>query len=213
MNYSLNDSDPPLGGRKGKTCSMSGCNNTHQRFPNMSFFRFPKELSRFVILISIQNAVFTFVGLYICVCFFLLFCRAKEWLVICERPDLIRRVDIGDITINNYYVCEIHFPNQILDYATRKILIKTAKPLSMAELKALPAHHKRHVKTRRRSDDYDGQDEQDYDVDGNYEIEDSKGKHVSCVFLVNLKCKIIFFLRQFLFSFFEKMVSNLPILV
>lgn len=48
--YSLDDSgDTPLGGRKGKTCSMSHCNNTHQRFPNMSFFRFPKELSRFVI--------------------------------------------------------------------------------------------------------------------------------------------------------------------
>lgn len=58
--------------------------------------------------------------------------------MICERPDLMRRVDLGEINVNNYYVCETHFPNQILDYATRKILIKTALPLSMAETKLLP---------------------------------------------------------------------------
>lgn len=47
--YTLDDSNEiQVGGRKGKTCSMTGCSNTHQRFPNMSFFRFPKELSRFV---------------------------------------------------------------------------------------------------------------------------------------------------------------------
>lgn len=50
----------------------------------------------------------------------------------------MRRVDQGEININNYYVCEIHFPNQILDYATRKILIKTALPLTMAESKMHP---------------------------------------------------------------------------
>lgn len=101
--------DFQIGGRKGKTCSMSGCHNTHQRCPTLSFFRFPKELS-----------------------------RAKEWLNICDRPDLLRRVDLGEININNYYVCETHFPNQILDYATRKILIKTALPLTLAETKLLP---------------------------------------------------------------------------
>lgn len=48
--YTLDDSNEiQVGGRKGKTCSMTGCSNTHQRFPNMSFFRFPKELSRFVL--------------------------------------------------------------------------------------------------------------------------------------------------------------------
>ncbi|XP_055317617.1 uncharacterized protein LOC129576464 [Sitodiplosis mosellana] len=151
MNYTLDDSNEiQVGGRKGKTCSMTGCNNTHQRFPNMSFFRFPKELS-----------------------------RAKEWLVICERPDLMRRVDIGDITINNYYVCEIHFPNQILDYATRKILIKTAKPLTLAELKALPAQS-RHSKNdsaksrRRHSEDYDAHIEEEYEDDDDFDLEDSK---------------------------------------
>lgn len=177
MNYSLDDTmDAPLGGRKGKTCSMSGCTNTHQRFPNMSFFRFPKELSRFVcIFIAISfyhlNQKFNVRSVFV------VFYRAKEWLVICERPDLMRRVDIGDITINNYYVCEIHFPNQILDYATRKILIKTAKPLSIAELKALPAHHKTSIKSRRQSDeDYDANIEQEYDDDDeDYELEDSKG--------------------------------------
>lgn len=106
-----------------------------------------------------------------------IFYRAKEWLVICERPDLMRRVDIGDITINNYYVCETHFPNQILDYATRKILIKTAKPLSVAELKALPARHKGDpaLKSRRQSDEYDAHIEQEFDDDEDYELEDSKG--------------------------------------
>lgn len=69
---------------------------------------------------------------------FCFYSRAKEWLAVCKRPDLVRRVDSNDININNYYVCEVHFPNQILDYSTRKILIKTAKPLSMAELNALP---------------------------------------------------------------------------
>lgn len=48
--FTLDDNDVQVSGRKGKTCSMTGCNNTHQRFPNMSFFRFPKELSRFVFL-------------------------------------------------------------------------------------------------------------------------------------------------------------------
>lgn len=66
------------------------------------------------------------------------FRRAKEWLLICDRPDLMRRVDLGEINVNNYYVCEQHFPNQILDYATRKILIKTATPLSLTESKLLP---------------------------------------------------------------------------
>lgn len=105
--------------------------------------------------------------------------RAKEWLVICERMDLMRRVDIGDITINNYYVCESHFPNQILDYATRKILIKTAKPLTVAELKALPNKKKTAniSKTRHLSDEYDAQIEQDFDDDG-YELEESNGKTV-----------------------------------
>lgn len=98
--------------------------------------------------------------------------------MICERPDLMRRVDIGDITINNYYVCEIHFPNQILDYATRKILIKTAKPLSMVELKALPAtqNRKDSLKSRRLSDDYDAHIEEEYEDDDDYDLEDSKGK-------------------------------------
>lgn len=91
----------------------------------------------------------------------------------------MRRVEINDITINNYYVCEIHFPNQILDYATRKILIKTAKPLSMAELKDLPAQHRlkgASSKSRRHSDDYDIEIDQDEYEDDDYELEDSKGK-------------------------------------
>lgn len=102
--------------------------------------------------------------------------RAKEWLVICERPDLLRRVEIGDITINNYYVCESHFPNQILDYATRKILIKTAKPLTVAELKALPAQnrHGKH-KSRHDSDEYDAQIEQEFEDDEDYELEETQG--------------------------------------
>lgn len=98
--------------------------------------------------------------------------RAKEWLIICKRPDLMRRVDIGDITINNYYVCEAHFPNQILDYATRKILIKTAKPLSVAELKALPASQRR-IGGASKSDEYDAHID-DFD-DEDYEIEPEKG--------------------------------------
>lgn len=109
MNGNFDLLDLQVGGRKGKTCSMAGCANTHQRCPSLSFFRFPKEIN-----------------------------RAKEWLMICERPDLMRRVDLGEINVNNYYVCETHFPNQILDYATRKILIKTALPLSLAETKMLP---------------------------------------------------------------------------
>lgn len=106
----------------------------------------------------------------------------------------MRRVEINDITINNYYVCEIHFPNQILDYATRKILIKTAKPLSMAELKDLPAQHRlkgASSKSRRHSDDYDIEIDQDEYEDDDYELEDSKGKCHSnlqkchCVFIVD----------------------------
>lgn len=97
----------------------------------------------------------------------------------------MRRVDIGDITINNYYVCEIHFPNQILDYATRKILIKTAKPLSMAELKDMPAQsrHSRNLsrKSRRHSDDYDAHIEEEYDDDDDFEPEDSKGNIISLI--------------------------------
>lgn len=118
--------------------------------------------------------------------------RSKEWLEICERPDLMRRVDIGDITINNYYVCEIHFPNQILDYSTRKILIKTAKPLSMAELEALPVTHKRRSKhetskskrVHRHSDEYDEHIEQEYDDEDEYEVEDVKG---ICLNLISKK--------------------------
>lgn len=64
--------------------------------------------------------------------------RAREWLDICERPDLVVRMASKEININNYYVCEIHFPKQILDYSTRKILLKTAKPLTLDELKKLP---------------------------------------------------------------------------
>lgn len=51
-------------------------------------------------------------------------------------------MDTNDVNINNYYVCEIHFPQQILDYATRKILIKTAKPLTLDELKLMPEHER-----------------------------------------------------------------------
>lgn len=88
----------------------------------------------------------------------------------------MRRVDIGDITINNYYVCETHFPNQILDYATRKILIKTAKPLSIAELKALPVRSKKEL-----GDEYDAHIQQEFDDDEDYQIEDSKGKQFKIV--------------------------------
>lgn len=96
----------------------------------------------------------------------------------------MRRVDIGDITINNYYVCESHFPNQILDYATRKILIKTAKPLSVAELKELPIKtpRKTDAKSKIRNHDDDDDDEQ-YDVhiqdgfdENDFELEESNGK-------------------------------------
>lgn len=101
--------------------------------------------------------------------------------MICDRPDLLRRVEIGDITINNYYVCETHFPNQILDYATRKILIKTAKPLNLEELKALPKRDDRKVKPRRHSsDEFDMHIEQEFDDDdidaGDYELDDSNGE-------------------------------------
>lgn len=91
----------------------------------------------------------------------------------------MRRVEINDITINNYYVCESHFPNQILDYATRKILIKTAKPLTVAELKQLPnkAHRKSDgtLKIRRASDEYDMNIEEGFDEDA-YDLEESNGK-------------------------------------
>lgn len=77
-------------------------------------------------------------------------------------------------------MCETHFPNQILDYATRKILIKTAKPLNLDELKALPKRDERKSKPRRHSsDEYDMHIEQEFDDyiddDGDYEPEDSKG--------------------------------------
>lgn len=88
----------------------------------------------------------------------------------------MRRVELGGITINNYYVCENHFPNQILDYATRKILIKTAKPLTLAELSALPKKEGKKSKSRRYSDEYDQYAEQEYDDDEDaYDMEDSKG--------------------------------------
>lgn len=93
----------------------------------------------------------------------------------------MRRVDIGDITINNYYVCEAHFPNQILDYATRKILIKTAKPLTVAELEQLPnkAHRKSDgtLKIQRASDEYDMNIEEGFDEDA-YDLEESNGKPI-----------------------------------
>lgn len=102
--------------------------------------------------------------------------------MICDRPDLLRRVEIGDITINNYYVCETHFPNQILDYATRKILIKTAKPLSLDELKALPKRDDKKAKPRRHnSDEFDMHIEQEFDDEidaGDYELDDSNGECV-----------------------------------
>lgn len=130
----------------------------------------------------------------------------------------MRRVDIGDITINNYYVCEIHFPNQILDYATRKILIKTAKPLTIAELSALPSHHKTSHKSRRHSDDYDAHIEQEYDDDEGYELEDSKG---ICGFIcchcfpkIHLVLKFNGIIESiFIFRVFLKMTSNLVISV
>lgn len=58
-------------------------------------------------------------------------------MVISDRPDLLQRLDSGDINIHNHYLCEQHFPNQILDYLHKKMLIKTAKPLTMAELKEM----------------------------------------------------------------------------
>lgn len=56
-------------------------------------------------------------------------CSAREWLEICERPDLIQRLDDAKVNIHNYYVCESHFENQIMEFATRKILIRTAIPV------------------------------------------------------------------------------------
>lgn len=90
----------------------------------------------------------------------------------------MRRVEINDININNYYVCEAHFPNQILDYATRKILIKTAKPLTCAELEAMPVQS-RYVNIRaKQSLNYNEDNDQDYDED---DFEDSKGKSFSII--------------------------------
>ena len=40
---------------------------------------------------------------------------------------------MNEININNYYVCEAHFENQVLDYATRKILIRNAQPNALAD--------------------------------------------------------------------------------
>lgn len=112
--------------------------------------------------------------------------------MICDRPDLLRRVEIGDITINNYYVCETHFPNQILDYATRKILIKTAKPLNLEELKALPKRDGKRPKPKRHSsDEYDMHIEQEFDDDfdvDDYELDDSKGIVYDQFHSIQLNC-------------------------
>lgn len=168
-----NMAEMPLSGRKGKTCSMTGCHNTHQRCPNMSFFRFPKELARFVFQLSSRVLHPNFCvrkGYKIKILLFL--CRAIEWLTVCDRPDLMRRIEINDININNYYVCEAHFPNQILDYTTRKILIKTAKPLSVAELETMPAQNRYITVRPKQALNYDEDNDQDYDED---DYEDSKG--------------------------------------
>lgn len=66
------------------------------------------------------------------------FCRAREWIAICQRPDLMKRLDANEININNYYMCEAHFDNQILDYATRKILVRHATPAALEESKFNP---------------------------------------------------------------------------
>lgn len=80
----------------------------------------------------------------------------------------MRRVDSGDININNYYVCEAHFPNQILDYSTRKILIKTALPLSLAELKLMPHKAQQSLKKNNiKSDRYNSDFDDDFDEDTN----------------------------------------------
>lgn len=41
----------------------------------------------------------------------------------------MRRLEADAININNFYVCEMHFENQIMEFATRKILIRTAQPI------------------------------------------------------------------------------------
>lgn len=138
----------------------------------------------------------------------LIFCyiyRAREWLMICERPDLLRRVEIGDITINNYYVCETHFPNQILDYATRKILIKTAKPLTCEELKVLPKRDDKKVKPKRHSsDEFDMHIEQEFDDDidaADYELDDSNGESL-CPIQFKYQLKMLINNFDIIFYFF-----------
>lgn len=134
--------------------------------------------------------------------------------MICDRPDLLRRVEIGDITINNYYVCEIHFPNQILDYATRKILIKTAKPLSLDELKVMPKMKgKKSELMRHRSIEFD-MNEFD-DDNGVYEMEDSKGTQTKCKISIknNIRKKKLCEIFCYRFRSITKMTSNLAISV
>lgn len=41
----------------------------------------------------------------------------------------MHRLENDTININNFYVCELHFENQIMEFATRKILIRTAQPI------------------------------------------------------------------------------------
>lgn len=90
------------------------------------------------------------------------FFSAKEWLIVCQRPDLLKRLEDGDININNFYMCEAHFENQILDYATRKILVRNAQPTALDDSKYthLPRDHKHviqdfeHVDLDEEDDEY-----------------------------------------------------------
>lgn len=56
MNTNYDLLDLQYGGRKGKTCSMTGCTNTHQRCPSLSFFRFPKEINRWICKLGSDEA-------------------------------------------------------------------------------------------------------------------------------------------------------------
>lgn len=110
-----------------RICVVEGCSTTTLTEPKKEIFNFPLEADRYSIFLVFQNPVLSIIPI-LCKFMSFLICRYSDWLLACNRHDLLGRIPRS---LNlECGVCSDHFPDScFVNGSLKRRLRKNAVPV------------------------------------------------------------------------------------
>jgi hypothetical protein len=107
-------------------CSAVNCSNSKHSHPELSFFRFPRDTQRYVLLFSKYNVAIKPVSTNLTEKWYFGEFRSKKWVVLCRREDFAKKD--AEYLYKNVRICAEHFEDIMFRNDLKHCLNPEAKP-------------------------------------------------------------------------------------